>query len=242
LEQEHDNQNNFFFFLIIIFSTGIASPQTIPESKRSRAAIQRVRPLLDDSLKKRNLSYGSQIFIRIFKESKELELWIRNDRGTFSLFQTYPICYFSGNSGPKLRQGDCQAPEGFYFVTPNRLNPLSNFHLSFDIGYPNQYDRFYRRTGGDIFIHGSCVSIGCFAMTDPIIEQIYALADATFRNGHSFFRVHVFPFRMTTENMQRHENSQWIDFWRNLQEGHDYFERERRPPNVNVRNGRYLFE
>jgi murein L,D-transpeptidase YafK len=231
-----------FLFPILIISSSIAFTQNIPESERSKSAIERVRPELEVALKNLNLRYGSPIFIRIFKESNELELWIRNDQGNFTLFQTHPICYFSGNLGPKLKEGDCQAPEGFYNIMPKQLNPQSNFHLSMDIGYPNNYDRFYKRTGGDIFIHGNCVSIGCFAMTDSVIEKIYALADAAFRNGHPFFRVHIFPFRMTAENILQHADSQWMDFWRNLKEGYDYFEQKKMPPNVTVRNYNYKFQ
>ena len=135
-----------------------------------------------------------------------------------------------------------RGPEGFYFVTPGRLNPFSKFHLSFNLGYPNAYDRAHGRTGGALMVHGDCVSIGCYAMTDAGIEEIYALADAAFREGQPFFRVHVFPFRMTDENMARHEKSRWKDFWENLKEGYDFFERSGRPPNVEVRGGRYVFE
>ncbi|MFQ5604064.1 MAG: murein L,D-transpeptidase family protein [bacterium] len=118
-----------------------------------------------------------------------------------------------------------QSPEGYYFVTPKQLNPLSNFHLSFNIGYPNQYDRFHKRTGNAIMVHGNCVSIGCYAMTDPSIEEIYALADAAFRKGQKYIRVHIFPFRLTVENLAQYQNSRWFDFWQNLKQGFDYFEK-----------------
>jgi murein L,D-transpeptidase YafK len=179
--------------------------------------------------------------VRIFKESRELELWVEND-GRFALFRTYEICTFSGHLGPKLRTGDLQSPEGFYFVTPDRMNPASRFHLSFNLGYPNAYDRHHGRTGGFLMVHGDCVSIGCYAMTDAQIEEIYTLADAALRQGQPFFRVHIFPFRMTVRNMQRHRDSRWREFWRNLEEGYDFFERHGRPPNVEVRNGKYVFE
>jgi murein L,D-transpeptidase YafK len=188
-----------------------------------------------------NLRFGAPIFVRIFKESRQLELWIEN-ADHFELFKTYDICTFSGHLGPKLRTGDLQSPEGFYFVTPGRMNPVSEFHLSFNLGYPNAYDRARDRTGSALMVHGDCVSIGCYAMTDAGIEEIYTLADAALRSGQPFFRVHVFPFRMTARNMQRHHNSKWREYWENLKEGYDFFERTGRPPNVEVQGDRYVFE
>lgn len=188
-----------------------------------------------------SLELGAPIFIRIFKESRELELWVEKGE-TFVLFKTYRIACFSGSLGPKLREGDRQAPEGFYFVSPSRMNPYSRFHLAFNIGYPNRYDRAHHRTGGDIMVHGNTVSIGCFAMTDRIIEEIYTIAEYAFKSGQPFFRVHIFPFRMTEENMQRHLASPHIEFWKNLQAGYEFFEKLRRPPNVNVKHRRYTFE
>jgi len=180
-------------------------------------------------------------FIRAFKSSKKLELWIKGD-STFKLFKTYDICYYSGNMGPKLKQGDLQSPEGFYFVKPKQLNPNSRFHLSFNIGYPNEFDRFHKRTGSAIMIHGSCVSIGCYAMTDSKIEEIYTLADAAFRNGQPFFQVHIFPFTMTDLNVKNHRFFKWYEFWKNLKPGFDYFEKYHLVPDVLVKNGKYHFQ
>ncbi len=196
----------------------------VPFTARSDKAIARVLPALTERLEAMKLEYGVPIFIRIFKETEELELWVKNgDR--FDLFETYDICTFSGRLGPKLKTGDRQSPEGFYFVTPGRMNPASRFHLSFNLGFPNAYDRYHGRTGSALMVHGNCVSIGCYAMTDRRIEEIYAMADGAFRNGQPFFRVHVFPFRMTGENMEKHRRSKWREFWENLQEGYEHFER-----------------
>ncbi len=213
----------------------------IPSSSRSRKAISRTKPLLLAELQAKQFSFGSPIFIRIFKESMELELWVKS--GTrFGLFKSYKICtYGSKGLGPKTKQGDGKAPEGFYFVTPKNLNPFSNFHLSFNLGYPNRYDRIHRRTGDALMVHGDCVSIGCYAMTDRQINEIYTLADAAFRNGQKFFRVHIFPFRMTAQKMNQYKKSDWIDFWNNLKDGYDYFEIHKDPPNVEVKNRRYIF-
>jgi len=224
-----------------VSSTTIAGG-SIPSNSRSREAISRVKPQIEKDFANKNIKFGAPIYIRIFKEEKELEIWISQNK-RFTLLKKYPICtYGSGSLGPKTRQGDGQAPEGFYYVKPNKLNPVSNFHLSFNLGYPNKYDRIHQRTGGALMVHGNCVSIGCYAMTDKKIEEIYAIADAALRNGQSFFRAHIFPFRMTIENMQRHRNSKWYLFWRNLKEGYDFFEKDgNTPPNVEVENRRYVF-
>ncbi len=213
----------------------------LPSSERAQAAIERVSPRLQDALEDRGLRWGVPIFVRIFKESRELEIWVDNGE-RFDLFRTYEICTFSGGLGPKLRTGDEKSPEGFYFVTPGRMNPASKYHLSFNLGYPNAFDRAHGRTGSALMVHGNCVSIGCYAMTDPKIEEIYAMADAALNNGQPFFRVHAFPYRMTEENMIRHRRSEWIEFWRDLKQGYDHFEATRHPPNVEVADGRYVFE
>jgi len=218
----------------------VFTAQQVPWSQRSRKAVAAVAPRLVAQLKGRGLSYGSPIFIRAFKEEMELEVWMEA-KGKFQLFRTYGVAARSGELGPKLREGDRQAPEGFYYVTPPRMNPNSRFHLSFNLGYPNAYDRAHRRTGSALMVHGGAASIGCFAMTDAKIEEIYALADAALRNGQRFFRVHCFPFRMTDENMKRHGESKWHPFWRNLKEGYDYFEKAQKPPDVTVRGGKYAF-
>jgi len=229
----------FAFFVIICISL---AESKIPSSNRSKRAIERVQPKLEKAFKDKNLTYGSPIFIRIFKEPMKLEIWVKCNN-KFNLFKTYEIyTYGSGTLGPKVRLGDGQAPEGFYFVTPKRLNPVSDFHLSFNLGYPNLYDRIHKRTGGALMVHGSCVSIGCYAMTNEGIEEIYAIDDAAFRNGQSFFRVHIFPFRMNKINMEKYKESEWIKFWNNLKEGYDFFEKNKIPPNVEVINKKYIFE
>ena len=217
------------------------SAQEVPASDRSRAAVSRVAPRLVRALEAKKLTYGSPIFLRIFKAERELEVWVGGGE-RFELFRTYKIAACSGNLGPKLREGDRQAPEGFYFVPPSQMNPNSRYHLSFNLGYPNAYDRAHGRTGSALMVHGGAASIGCFAMTDAGIEEIYAIADAALRNGQPFLRVHCFPFRMTPANMARYRDSTWRAFWQNLKQGYDFFERTGRPPNVRVNDGRYVFE
>ncbi|PID78483.1 MAG: 2-dehydro-3-deoxyphosphooctonate aldolase [Gammaproteobacteria bacterium] len=227
-------------FLSVLFGSAFGGTD-IPKSKRSINAVKKVTPIISRELTKEGLSLGSQVYIRIFKEEKVLELWVKSNN-FFKLFKSYPICTFSGNLGPKTRTGDYQAPEGFYFVKASNLNPYSNYHLSFNLGYPNRYEREKGYTGGALMVHGSCVSIGCYAMTDPIIEEIYTLVEAALSNGQPYFRVHAFPFRMTNENMEKHSSSKWFKYWENLQEGYLKFEEyEHIPPNVEVNNGKYIF-
>ena len=180
--------------------------------------------------------------MRVFKEEKILELWIEREKGgKFELFKSYPICAYSGKLGPKLSEGDRQAPEGFYFVPRSRMNPNSRFHLAFNLGYPNALERRKGRTGSFLMIHGNCVSTGCYAMGDRQIEEIYLLAEAALDGGEPFFRVHCFPFRMHSERMKKASGQPWNDFWRNLKQGYDHFERLRRPPNITSNDKGYLF-
>ena len=215
--------------------------QKVPWSRRSRAVIAKVGPKLIRELEEKGLAYGNPVFIRIFKEEMELEVWLES-QGKFALFRTYKIASFSGTLGPKLQEGDRQGPEGFYFVVPGGMNPNSRYHLSFNLGYPNAYDRAHKRTGSALMVHGSTGSIGCYAMTDARIGEIYTLADAALRNGQWYFRVHCFPFRMTDRNMQKHRESGWHEFWVNLKQGYDWFEKTGRPPNVEVKDKKYVFE
>lgn len=239
--------NKRIFSVLIIFSLSLVINSTlakpnIPTSQRSIGAIAKVEASLKQQLRIKGLDYGAAIFIRIFKESSQLEVWIENQHRKFTLFKTYDICTFSGDLGPKLKQGDWQSPEGFYFVKPNQLNPWSRFHLSFNLGYPNSYDRAHGRTGSALMVHGNCVSIGCYAMTDKYIDEIYALVNAALENGQPYFRVHSFPFKLTTNRLEKEKNSRWYSFWQNLKEGYDYFEKNSIPPNVEVLNRKYVFD
>ncbi len=209
------------------------------------ADLNRVRadviPRLAGELASAGFELGQPIFIRIFKASRELEVWMMKG-GSYSLFKTYEICAHSGELGPKLKEGDRQSPEGFYFVTPEQMNPNSRYHLSFNLGFPNAYDRAHARTGSFLMVHGNCLSIGCYAMTDAGIEEIYLLAESAFANGQPFFRTHIFPFRMTDGNLATHAGSHWIEFWRNLKDGYDWFEDRKVPPAVFVKGGLYTFD
>ena len=214
--------------------------QEVPSSLHAHQVIARVAPPLARALRARGLPYGGPIFLRIFKASKELELWVQA-REQFRLFRRYRICAASGELGPKEQEGDLQSPEGFYEVTPERMNPDSHYHLAFDLGYPNAYDQAYGRTGTALMVHGNCVSAGCYAMTDADIEEIYTLADAALRNGQSSFAVHIFPFRMSHKTLSHVRSSRWLSFWLNLKQGYDHFAKTKRPPHVNVHGQHYVF-
>ncbi|MGH8107047.1 MAG: L,D-transpeptidase family protein, partial [Arenimonas sp.] len=210
---------NILYFLLFTLLFVFGNPAFA--QTRAEQAATRVKPILVTSLAEKKLSYGNAVFIRIFKAEKDLELWVKQGE-QFVLFKTYPICTFSGRLGPKTRQGDNQAPEGFYRVGLGQLNPFSSYHLSFNLGYPNEYDRVNQRTGDFLMVHGNCVSIGCYAMGDAAIEEIYTLMEAALRNGQSNIDVHVFPFRYdsTRINWQR---SEWQSFWNDLKVGFDAF-------------------
>ncbi len=184
---------------------------------------------------------GSPILIRIFKREFELELWMQRD-GVFHRFATYPICRWSGALGPKLKQGDGQAPEGFYTVDATALNPNSRWYRSFNIGFPNAFDRAHGRTGSFIMVHGGCGSIGCYAMTNAQMHEIWQLVTAALQGGQARFQVQVYPFRMSPERLAKYDGSPDIAFWKNLKAGNDLFEASGLPPKVSVCKGQYQFE
>ncbi len=210
------------------------------------ARLNRIRdqkmPELEKELAAADLRPGAPVYLRLFKEERTLEVWVRNDpTGLYQPFKTYQICKDSGMLGPKLEQGDLRSPEGFYDITDERMNPASKYHLAMNIGYPNNYDKVHGRTGNALMIHGGCLSEGCFAMTDPGIEDIYLLAEAAHRAGSGPIPVHIFPFRMTDANMTAHAASEWMPFWGNLKQGYDLFEQTKFPPRVVGESGTYLF-
>ncbi|MFK7791676.1 MAG: hypothetical protein AB8B88_03290 [Devosiaceae bacterium] len=184
---------------------------------------------------------GDPIFMRIFKEEAELEVWKRGPQGRYLLLESYEICTWSGELGPKFQEGDRQAPEGFYTITPAQMNPNSSFYLSFNLGFPNSFDRSHGRTGSHLMVHGACSSAGCYAMTDDQIGEIYSLGREAFEGGQRAFQVHAFPFRMTPENMARFAGHRHFPFWQMLQEGYQHFELTKTPPQVDVCDRRYIF-
>jgi len=211
-------------------------------SALSAKALKPLSPAMVVELERKHMPKESPILVRLFKEEAELEIWKQDDSGRLALLATYPICRWSGELGPKVKQGDRQAPEGFYTITPAQLNPNSHYYLSVDIGYPNAFDRAYGRTGSNLMIHGDCSSAGCYAMSDEQIGEIYALARESFFGGQRAFQVQAYPFRMTAVNMARHRNNPNMAFWKMLKQGNDHFEVMRLEPKVDVCDKRYVFD
>ncbi len=181
------------------------------------------------------------ITIRIFKEEGILEIWKQKRDGTYGELETYEICAWSGKLGPKKKEGDRQAPEGFYPLSKGLLNPYSQYFLAINTGYPNRYDRANRLTGSDLMIHGACSSRGCYSMTDEQILEIFAFARDAFSGGQQAIMLQAYPFRMTAENMVRHRYNENYPFWQMLKEGYDYFEVTKQVPDVDVCGGKYVF-
>jgi len=194
---------------------------------------------LSDRLAAKGISLGAPVLVRLFKAESKLELWMKKGE-RFTLFQTYPVCRWSGRLGPKLREGDRQSPEGFYTVSKRQLNPRSRWHRSFNIGYPNKFDRSFKRTGSFIMVHGGCSSIGCFAVTNEAITEIWKIINASFASGQKSFQVHSFPFRMTDQNVAVRNGEKWSPFWLNLKTGYDQFELDKVPPEISYCSGHYV--
>ena len=192
-------------------------------------------------MSQKGVTQNSAMLIRTFKKEAEFEVWKQKDDGTFVHLKTFPMCRWSGQLGPKVREGDRQVPEGFYTITPGQMNPNSSYYLSFNVGYPNAYDQAYGRTGGAIMVHGICSSAGCYSMTDAQIAEIYALAREAFSGGQRAIQMESFPFHMTAENLAVHRLDRNMPFWRNLKEGSDQFEVTKREPVVGVCGKKYVF-
>ena len=200
------------------------------------------RAALDTALKAQGLARGDEAHVRIFKREKQLELWLRHAGSErFVPFRSYAICTYSGGLGPKLAEGDHQAPEGFYRVSVAQLNPKSRHHLAINLGFPNAFDREQGRTGSLLMVHGGCTSVGCYAMTDAQIDDIYAVVEAALEQGQPELDVSIFPFRLSEDALAAESGSDWAGFWRNLKQGSDLFERDGMPPEVATCEGQYRF-
>lgn len=204
-------------------------------------ATKELPPALLALLRQKKMPKHSPVLMRIFKEEAELEVWKQDNAGHFQLLKIYPICRWSGDLGPKMREGDRQAPEGFYTITPELMNPNSNFYLAINTGFPNSFDKANNRDGSFLMIHGDCSSSGCFAMTDEQIGEIYALARDSLR-GRPSFQVQAYPFRLTPANLARHRANPSLAFWQMLKTGNDHFETTHLEPKVDVCDGRYVFD
>jgi murein L,D-transpeptidase YafK len=183
---------------------------------------------------------GQPVLIRIFKQESELEIWMQREAKFEKVF-TYPICKWSGALGPKLKEGDRQSPEGYYFASSKQLLPTSRHHRAINTGFPNSFDQLQGRTGTVLMIHGSCTSIGCYAMTHPGIDDIYTMVEEAFNEGQDEIPMHLYPFRLSKENLDKHKNHQWYDFWKNLAEGDALFAATGLPPPVFACGSKYHF-
>ncbi|WP_051134431.1 murein L,D-transpeptidase family protein [Methylocystis sp. ATCC 49242] len=181
------------------------------------------------------------MLIRAYKKEAELEIWKMRSDGRYVHLKTFPMCRWSGQLGPKTREGDRQVPEGFYSITPAQMNPNSAYYLSFNVGYPNQLDRALGHSGGTIMVHGACSSAGCFSMTDKQIAEIYAIARSSFGGGQRAIQMQSYPFKMTAENLAKHRLDPNIGFWKNLKEGNDHFEVTKEEPQVAFCGRHYVF-
>jgi murein L,D-transpeptidase YafK len=205
-------------------------------------ANQPVPPKLIAAMTEKDMDLQSPILIRLFKQDAELEVWKQNRSGKFEILKTYPICRWSGDLGPKVREGDRQAPEGFYAITPGLMNPQSAYYLSFNTGYPNAYDAALGHTGSQLMVHGDCSSRGCYAMTDEQIAEIYALGRESFFGGQKSFQFQAYPFRMTAANFAKHRNNPNMAFWKMIKEGNDHFEVSHQEPKVDFCEKKYVFD
>ncbi len=222
--------------VLSLLSVAAGSPSWANEAAASK-------PLQSETLNflaGKRIDAAAPVYIRIFKEESELEVWKERPGGRFVLVKTYPICTWSGALGPKQSTGDFMAPEGFYGLGADSLNPSSKYHLALNIGYPNALDKALGRSGNFIMVHGDCKSIGCYAMTDGLIEEIYAFVRDALANGQERVPLHAFPFRMTDANMRAHASHPAAQSWQPLKEAYDDFAKSRLVPRVAMCASRYV--
>lgn len=205
-------------------------------------AEKELSPQMVAELASKHMPRNSPILMRIFKEESELEVWKQDASGRYALLKVYPICRWSGDLGPKVTEGDRQAPEGFYPITPGLMNPNSTYYLAINTGFPNVYDRANNRHGSFLMIHGDCSSRGCYAMTDAEIGEIYALARDAFAGGQKEIQLQAYPFHMTPANMARHRNNRNFAFWKMIKRGNDDFVVSGMEPKVDVCDRHYVFD
>ncbi|MDF1826352.1 MAG: hypothetical protein P1U68_17025 [Verrucomicrobiales bacterium] len=208
------------------------------------AIIKETGERLNGELGKMGLSLGNPLFVRIFKEERELEVWLKAPgKPGYTLFKIYRIIDWSGKTGPKQKEGDGQTPEGFYFVSTSRMRPETRHHLGFDLGYPNDYDSLHGRSGSEIMVRAGEESHGSYVLSESDMNEVYTLAHCALESGQPYFRVNAFPFRMTDQRMVKEWSRQpkWMDFWVKLKEGYDFFENVNLPPDVHVTGGEYVF-
>jgi murein L,D-transpeptidase YafK len=221
-----------------VFALAGCDDQIDANGGRSLAPIPQKTMALMDSI---GTTASAPVLFRAYKKEAVFEIWKQKSDGQYALLKSYPMCRWSGQLGPKKREGDRQVPEGFYAITPGQMNPNSHYYLSFNVGYPNAYDRAWDRTGADIMVHGICSSAGCFSMTDPQIEEIYAIAREAFNGGQREIQFQSYPFRMTLDNLAKERLDPNMAFWKELKNGSDHFEVTKAEVPVVVCNRHYVF-
>src|SRR5487761_2448492 len=190
--------------LAILMVLGVGLTACQPQSVDDSRAYAAISPATLALMKAKGTTPEAPMMIRAFKKESVFEIWKMTDKGQYALLKSYPMCRWSGQLGPKKREGDRQVPEGFYQITPGQMNPHSHYYLSFNVGYPNAYDRAWGRTGNSIMVHGICSSAGCFSMTNKQIGEIYAIAREAFNGGQKSIQMESFPFRMTAKNLAKY--------------------------------------
>lgn len=243
------------FFILLFFSfhfylSGQTFKATQLKYDRVKAAYSEKWDGLKKDLAKQKINTENfEMFIRVFKKEKMEEVWLKSKgEKEYKLFKTYTICSSSGELGPKRKQGDDQVPEGFYDVSV--FNPFSNYYLSLGVSYPNELDKIIGKgnLGGDIMIHGNCVTIGCIPLTDTYIKEVYILAVEAKNDGQANIPIHIFPTRLDEDGMKYlkwnyGKDNVLMDFWKNLKLGYDYFELHKAVPKVSISpKGRYVFD
>ncbi len=231
----------FCIGLTLLSRPSAAGAETFRAAPSAVPAAEGAGPRLETDLAAKEFALGTPAFIRVFKENSVLELWLWRN-GRFYPFRSYPICKWSGELGPKLAEGDRQSPEGVYYISGRDLIVNARWHRAMNLGFPNSRDKAMGLTGSGILIHGKCSSIGCFSMTDPIIEDVYEVIAAALDAGQPRVTVHVFPFPLTRANLARHSGDEWMPFWETLKRGHDLFLRDGLPPRTFVCKGEYAFQ
>jgi murein L,D-transpeptidase YafK len=192
-------------------------------------------------MKAKGMNKNSPVMFRLFKDEHVVEVWKQKTNGRFDMIANYNICAWSGTLGPKRKEGDRQAPEGYYPIKPSLLNPASQYFLAINTGYPNAYDRAHGRTGSNLMIHGACSSSGCYSITDDNVQELFSFARDAFAGGQSEIMLEALPFRMTPEKMALYTKHKDFAFWQMLKEGYDYFELTKTPPKVGFCEKKYVF-
>ena len=229
------------FIAFFLFNTILFNAIYLPDSPLAKKEREKLWPIITKERIEKGLKANSPIYIRVFKLENQLELWVKSGN-KFVLFHTYNICSYSGGLGTTVREGGGKSPEGFYEITPTQLNPVSHYYLAINIGYPNKLETAKGYTGNAIMIHGDCVSIGCYAMTNEGIAQIYTQVYMAFKNGQHKINLDIFPFRMNEQNMDAYKDDPSIEFWKTLKKGYDLFNQKLIPTDAEVKHNEYYFK